>query len=453
MEDNTLVKRVLPHNIEAEQSVIGCMLYSEDVLGQVIGILHPEDFYQHSYGVMYETILELQREGRNVDLITLQNALKEKDIAPEVYAMENLKDLVNAVFTVANVKEYAKIVADKAQMRRMIRSFERMTEAYYQEKESPEKLMSDTEKEIFDLLEKRTESKYEDIRDISIRALNLIEEASKTQGGITGLETGFTRLDAITSGLQKSELIILAARPAMGKTAFALNLADYFAVKKGYRTAIFELEMGREQLVTRLFAMESGVNSTKLRTGQLSDREWDDLVSASTRIANSKLIIDDTSGITLAELRSRCRRYKLEFGLDCVIIDYMQLMAGNSKSSGDNRQQEISEISRGLKGLARELEVPVLALSQLSRKPEDRKDHRPMLSDLRESGSIEQDADIVMFLYRDEVYFSDTPDKGKAELIIAKHRKGEIGTVDLAWVSDLTKFSNLEYDPERKYQT
>ena len=442
--DENVIKRMMPHSDEAEQSVIGSMLYSEDAIATAMSMLRREDFYQTQYGIIFETILEIYQSGRSVDLITLQNVLRSKDVAPEVYSLDFLKELLNSVFTASNVKSYATIVAEKAQMRRMIKTFEEMTDAYYMGKEAPKVLAETTEKRIFDLLDKRSENTFENIQQITLNTIMDIEKASKSKGGITGLETGFKYLDKMTNGFQRSDLIIIAGRPAMGKTAFALNIADYFAIKKGYTTAIFELEMGRKQLCSRILAMESHVDSSKLRSGQLSDAEWDDIVAASSSVSNSKLIIDDTSSISMAELRSRCRRYKLEFGLDAVIVDYLQLMSGSGKS-GDNRQQEISEISRGLKGLARELDVPVIALSQLSRGPEARTDHRPMLADLRESGSIEQDADIVMFIYRDEVYNKDSAEKGIAEVIIAKHRAGEIGTVKLGWQANLTKFVNVDF--------
>ena len=443
MED-ALVKRVLPHSIESEQSVIGSMLYEEEAIATAMGILKKDDFYQTQYGIIFETITELYQSGRKVDLVTLQNALKEKDVAPEVYSLEALKELMNSVFTAANVQSYANIVAEKAQMRRMIKTFENLTDAYYLGKEKPANLLNVTEKQIFDLLDKRRDNNHEDIRTITMNTLSDIEKASKSKGGITGLETGFKYLDKMTNGFQRSDLIILAGRPAMGKTALALNIADHFAVKKGYPTAIFECEMSRNQLCSRILAMESHVDSSKLRSGQLSEMEWEDLVSASSMVANSKLVIDDIAGISMAELRSRARRYKLEYNIQAIIIDYLQLMSGSGKA-GESRQQEISDISRGLKGLARELDVPVIALSQLSRSPEARTDHRPMLADLRESGAIEQDADIVMFIYRDEVYNKDTPDKGIAELIIAKHRAGEIGTVKLGWQANLTRFVNVEF--------
>ena len=444
--EEALVKRVLPHSIEAEQSVIGSMLYSQDAIAAAAEMLKGDDFYQHQYGVIFNTIMELYQAGKTADIVTLQDALKTKDVPPEVYGLDFLKDLLNSVFTAANIRSYAKIVAEKAQLRRMIKTMEGLSNDCYLEKENTDTLMEQTEKAIFDLLEKREDSKSEPIGDIVLRVIERIEEAAKNGGAVTGLETGFTDLDRMTAGLQPSDLILIAGRPSMGKTAFALNIADHFAVKKNYVTAVFELEMSREQLVNRILAMESHVDSSKLRTGQLTDLEWDDVVAGSSIIAGSKLIIDDTPGITVAELRSRCRKYKLEYGLQAVVIDYLQLMSGSGGRSSESRQQEISEISRALKALARELNVPVIALSQLSRACELRTDHRPMLSDLRESGAIEQDADVVMFIYRDEVYNADSPKKGISEIIVAKQRNGAIGTVELAWIANLTKFSNIEYN-------
>lgn len=443
MEDE-LVKRVLPHSIEAEQSVIGSMLYSQDAVSAAAEIVSGADFYQHQYGILFDTIMELYESGKATDIVTLQEALKRKDVPPEIYSLEFLKELLNNVYTAANIRSYAKIVADKSKLRQMIKTLENLTNSCYLGKEKTEDIMAETEKEVFELLEEKAGGASEPIQNVVLRVLDRIEEASKNGGAVTGLPTGFTDLDFRTSGLQKSDLILIAARPSMGKTAFALNLCDHFAVKKGASCAIFSLEMSREQLVNRLLAMESHVDSQKLRTGQLSDMEWDDIVEGSSIIANSTLLIDDTPGITVNELRSKCRKYKLEHGLDCVIIDYLQLMTGASKGDA-SRQQEISDISRGLKLVARELNVPIIALSQLSRACEARTDHRPMLSDLRDSGAIEQDADIVMFIYRDEVYNEDSPDKGVAEIIIAKQRNGPIGTVKLAWMPALTKFSNLEY--------
>ena len=441
--DESLVKRIPPHSIEAEQSVIGSMLYSQDAVSAAAEIVRGEDFYQHQYGVIYDTIQELYQAGRPTDIVTVQDALRQKDVPPEVYSLDFLKNLLNSVFTAANIRTYAKIVADRAMLRRMIKTFEDLENQCYLGKEQTDVLMDTAEKQVFDLLEKRTDSKYEPIEQVVLRVIRRIEEASKNPGNVTGVPTGYTDLDTLTAGMQPSDLIIIAGRPAVGKTAFVLNLADHFAVRNDYPTAVFELEMSREQLVNRILSMESHVDTQKLRTGNLSDMEWDDIVGSGV-IAGSKRIIDDTPSISVSELRSRCRKYKLEHDLKVVIVDYLQLMSG-SGSSSENRQQEISEITRSLKALARELNVPMIVLAQLSRAPEMRSDHRPMLSDLRESGAIEQDADVVMFLYRDEIYNRDTEDKNILEVIIAKQRHGSTGTVKLAWIPQETRYANLEY--------
>lgn len=447
MEEN-LIKRVLPHSIEAEQSVVGSMLLEKEAIVVAAEMLRPDDFYQHQYGIMFETITELYNEGKPTDLVTLQDALKMKDAPPEISGIDFLRDLLNVVPTSANIRYYAEIVAEKALLRRMIKVTEEIADSCYAGKEKVEDLMEQTEKKIFDLVQKRNTGDYVPIRDVVINVVNKIEQASKSKSTVTGIPTGFTDLDYRTSGMQPSDLVLLAARPSMGKTAFVLNLAENFAVKQNYTTAIFSLEMSKEQLVNRMLSMESRVDSQTLRTGNLSDNDWDQLVESSGIIANSRLIIDDTPGISIGELRSKCRRYKLEHDLKVVIIDYLQLMSGSGGKNSDNRQQEISEISRSLKALARELNVPVIALSQLSRACESRQDHRPMLSDLRESGAIEQDADVVMFIYRDEYYNKDTEAKNIAEIIIAKQRNGPIGTVELVWLPDYTKFGNKEHSPK-----
>ncbi len=446
MEEN-LIKRILPHSIEAEQSVIGSMLLEKEAIVVATEMLHADDFYQHQYGIMFETITELYNAGKPTDLVTLQDALKMKDAPPEISGIDFLRDLLNVVPTSANIRYYAEIVAEKALLRRMIKVTEEIADSCYAGKEKVENLMEQTEKKIFDLVQKRNTGDYVPIRDVVMNVVNKIEQASKSKSTVTGIPTGFTDLDYRTSGMQPSDLVLLAARPSMGKTAFVLNLAENFAVRQNYTTAIFSLEMSKEQLVNRILSMESRVDSQTLRTGSLSDNDWDQVVESSGIIANSHLIIDDTPGISIGELRSKCRRYKMEHDLKVVIIDYLQLMTGSGGKNSDNRQQEISEISRSLKALARELNVPVIALSQLSRACETRQDHRPMLSDLRESGAIEQDADVVMFIYRDEYYNKDTEAKNIAEIIIAKQRNGPIGTVELVWLPDYTKFGNKEHSP------
>ena len=435
--DDALIKRVLPHSVEAEQSVIGSMLMDREAIIAASEIITADDFYQHQYGVMFEAMVEL------LDLITLQNRLKEKDVPPEVSSLDFVRDIITTVPTSANVKSYANIVREKAVLRRLIKVNEDIANTCYAGKEPLETILATTEKTVFDLLQSRNSGDFVPIRQVAMNVLEKIEEASKNQGTVTGIPTGFIDLDYKTSGLQPSDFILIAARPSMGKTAFVLNLVDHIAVKKGLPCMVFSLEMSKEQLVNRMLAMESNVDSQKLRTGTLSDSDWDAVVEGIGVIGNSKLIIDDTPGISIMELRSRCRKMKLEYGLSVVIIDYLQLMSGSGKGGGDNRQQEISEISRSLKALARELSAPVIALSQLSRACETRQDHRPMLSDLRESGAIEQDADVVMFLYRDDYYNKDTDMPNIAEVIIAKQRNGPIGTVNLVWRPEFTKFANM----------
>ena len=442
--EEALIKRILPHSIEAEQSVIGSMLMDRDAIIAASEIVVADDFYQRQYGIMFDTMVELFNEGKPVDLVTLQNRLREKDVPPEISSMEFVRDLLNAVPTSANVRHYANIVSEKAVLRRLIKLTEEIENDCYLNKEPVEVIMEETEKKMFQLLGQRNSGDFMPIRQVVINTLENIERASKTKGNVTGIPTGFTDLDYKTSGLQNSDFILIAARPSMGKTAFVLNIAQYMAFKKDKAVAIFSLEMSREQLMNRLLSMESKVDSQHLRTGNLKDDEWSKLIESAGMIGESRLMIDDTPGISIGEMRSKCRKYKLEHGLDIIIIDYLQLMSGSGKSSSESRQQEISDISRSLKALARELNVPVVALSQLSRAVEQRTDHRPMLSDLRESGAIEQDADVVMFIYRDDYYNKDSENKGIAEIIIAKQRNGPIGTVNLVWLPDYTKFANAE---------
>ncbi len=441
--DEALMKRVLPHSVEAEQSVIGSMLMDKDAIIAASEIITASDFYQQQYGVMFECMVELFNEGAPVDLITLQNRLKEKDVPPEVSSLEFVRDIITTVPTSANVRSYANIVYEKSVLRKLIKVNEEIANTCYAGKEPLEQILAGTEKSIFDLLQNRNSGDFVPIRQVALNVLEKIETASKNQGTVTGIPTGFIDLDYKTSGMQPSDLVLIAARPSMGKTAFVLNLVDHVAVRKGLPCMIFSLEMSKEQLVNRMLAMESNVDAQKLRNGNLTDSDWDAIVEGIGVIGNSKLIIDDTPGISITELRSKCRKMKLEHGLSMVIIDYLQLMTGSGGKSSESRQQEISEISRSLKALAREINAPVIALSQLSRACETRTDHRPMLSDLRESGAIEQDADVVMFLYRDDYYNKDTDTPNIAEVIIAKQRNGPIGTVNLLWQPEFTKFVNL----------
>lgn len=405
-------------------------------------IISSEDFYQHQYGVLFESMLELYNEGKPVDLITLQDRLKEKEVPPEISSLEFVRDLLNAVPTSANVKYYANIVQEKSMLRKLIRTTEDIANTCYVAKDRLEDILGDTEKKIFDIVQCNTSGDYVPIKEVVLNALDKIEQAAKNKGSVTGIPTGFIDLDYKTSGFQPSDLILIAARPSMGKTAFVLNVAQNMAFKENKTVAIFSLEMSKEQLVNRLLSLESKVDSQSIRTGNLSDEDWSKLIEGAGIIGKSHLIIDDTPGISINDLRSKCRKYKLEQDLGIIIIDYLQLMTGSKKT--DSRQQEISDISRSLKEVARELHVPVVALSQLSRAVEQRPEHRPMLSDLRESGAIEQDADVVMFLYRDDYYNKDTDRPNIAEVIIAKQRNGPIGTVELVWLPNYTKFANMQ---------
>lgn len=442
--EEALIKRTMPNNIEAEQSVIGAMMMDRKAIIAASETLMAEDFYHNQYAVLFDSILELFNQNQPVDFITLQNKLKEKDLPPEISSLEYINDLIASVPTVANVRYYANIVKEKAMLRRLIKITETIQNECYAGNEKLETIFANTEKNIFQLLQSQDTGEFVPIRQIVINALDRIDKASRMQGNVTGIATGFIDLDYRMSGLQPSDLILVAARPSMGKTAFVLNIAQYTAFHSDLATAIFSLEMSKEQLVNRLFSLESRVDAQVLRNGNLSDTEWEKLIEGAGTIGRSRLIIDDTPGISISELRSKCRKYKLEHDIQLVIIDYLQLMSGNGRT--DSRQQEISEISRALKALARELHVPVIALSQLSRAVEQRPDHRPMLSDLRESGAIEQDADVVMFIYRDDYYNKDTDKKNIAEIIIAKQRNGPIGTINLVWLPQYTKFANMQKD-------
>ena len=444
MMDEPQIKREMPRSIEAEEMVLGSMLLDNDNIAVVENIVMPEDFSAHGNAAVYGAMLELYEEGRPVDAMTLADRLREKELPPEYGDYRYIADMMMKVPLTANAKYYAEIVADKALMRRLIRASEDIANTCYAGKDSVDDILGMTEKTIFDLLNRRREEDYIPIRDIALAALERIHEASRTKNPVTGIPTGFIDLDRQTAGLHPSDLVLIAARPSMGKTAFALNIAAYAAFKKDMCVAIFSLEMSREQLVSRLFAMESRVDSNAIRTGNLTDDDWERLIEGVDIVGNSKLIIDDTPDISVSELRTKCRKYKLEFGLKMVMIDYLQLMSGSSRRA-ESRQQEITEISRSLKAIARELEVPVIALSQLNRSAETRSDHRPMLSDLRESGAIEQDADVVMMLFREDYYNKDADSQTNiAEVIIAKQRNGPVGTVQLAWLPQFTKFANIE---------
>ncbi|MBQ5952683.1 MAG: replicative DNA helicase [Lachnospiraceae bacterium] len=442
MAEENLIKRIQPQSTEAEQTVIGSMILDNECIPNMQNVISGRDFYNKQYGVIFDAISELYNEGKAVDILTLQNRLKEKDVSPELSSMEYMGELIASVPISANAKYYAEIVYEKALLRRLIHASEDVANECYAGKDKLDKILEDAESGIFKVLNERKTTEYVPISEVTMNALEKINEASKTKNPVTGLATGFVDLDRMLTGLHGSDYVLIAARPSMGKTALALNIVQNVVFRDGKTAAIFSLEMSKEVLMNRLFAQESRIDAQNIRTGNLSDEDWDKLMESADTIARSNLIIDDTPGISVSELRSKCRKFKLEHGLDLVIIDYLQLMSGSGRG-GENRQQEISEISRGIKALARELDAPIICLSQLSRAPEARNDKRPMMSDLRESGAIEQDADVVMFLYRDEYYNKDTEAKGITELIVGKQRNGPIGTVQLTWLPQYVKFANL----------
>ena len=438
------MRGVPPHDETAEQAVLCSMFLDREAASVALEVLRGEDFYRPDHRMVFEAAEELYRSGSPIDVITVKNKLEEKGQFEQIGGLPFLANLSSAVGSSVNVRHYAAIVEEKSVLRRLIRTAGDISQLSYEGKEDVNAIMDTAEKSIFDIMQKRHSEQFHHIRDIAVSSIEKIEDIYRSKGKLTGVPTGFLDFDAKTAGLQKSDLILLAARPSMGKTAFVLNIAQNVAFKQGMTVAMFSLEMSKEQFVNRLFSLESKVDSQHLRTGNLTDAEWESLIESAGVIGKSNLIIDDTPGITIADLRSKCRKYKLEYDLKLIIIDYLQLMSGSGGRSSDSRQQEISDISRSLKALARELQVPVIALSQLSRAVEQRPEHRPMLSDLRESGAIEQDADVVMFLYRDDYYNPDTEKKGIAEVIIAKQRNGPIGTIELVWLPDYTKFANLQ---------
>lgn len=448
--DDAVIKRIMPHSSEAEQSVIGSMLIDNDTISIAAERLTAEDFYQYQYGVIFDAIVSLYNSNVSVDIVTVQNKLKESNVSPELYSIEFISSIVASVPTSANIRSYADIVLDKSILRKTIKATEEISNRCYQDKESPQDIMEDAEKSIFRISqESRGSGDFVDIADAVVRTVTSIQEASRSKGNVTGIRTGFTDLDYITSGLQRSDLILVAARPAMGKTAFALSMAEYIAVKSKVPTAVFSLEMSDVQLVKRMMAMDASIDLHAINTGDLTGAEWESLIESVQNIAESKLfLIDNLSGLTINDICSKCRKLKLEHDLGLVIIDYLQLIDAGKRT--ESRQQEIASISRTLKSLARELNIPIVALSQLNRGVELREDKRPKLADLRESGAIEQDADIVMFLYRDEVYNPSEDNKGKAELIIGKHRNGSTGTVDLAWLAQYTRYANAQYSSHRQ---
>ncbi len=434
--------RVLPNNIEAEQSVLGSIIADNTVIGEVSQILNGDEFYRESHKILYRTMMELFERDEPIDIVTLVDTLRTKGELETVGGVSYLSDLAMSVPSTANVKAYAKIVQDKYALRRLIEASNNLIENCYNKQDDVDDILNIAEKSIFDISQKNNHNDFEHLSTIIARSFDEIEKICKNKGELTGIPSGFTDLDSKTSGFQNGDMILVAARPSMGKTAFALNVASYAALRAGKSVAIFSLEMSKIQLAYRMLCAEANIDMQKLRTGDLNDEDWIRLARAAGPMAGSKIFIDDTAAASVTEIRSKCRKLKIEHGLDLIIIDYMQLMSSNKRA--ENRQQEVSEISRSLKALAKEMNAPVIALSQLSRAPEIRADHRPILSDLRESGSIEQDADVVMFLYRDDYYNKDTDKKNISEVIIAKQRNGPTGTVELAWVGQYTKFGNLD---------
>lgn len=432
-------ERIPPHNDDAEKSVLGSVLLDKDALYEVLEILKPEDFYNEMHKEIYSAVIELYRKSQPVDILTVSEELKKRKSLEMVGGRAYIALLSTVVPSTSNAGEYAKIIGEKAILRRLIGTASDIIEKGYQEKMNSAEVLDFAERGIFEIAQSRQTKDFALIKDVLWENIAKIDEMSKLEGNITGLTTGFIDLDAKTSGLQKSDLIMLAARPAMGKTAFALNIAQQAAIKSKAKVLIFSLEMSRDQLGQRMLSMESRIEMQKLKTGNLERKDWDQIHIALDTLSKTGIYIDDTPGITAMEIKNKCRRLKAEKGLDLIVIDYLQLM--NFEGRAESRQQEISALSRFLKLLAREMDCPVIVLSQLSRAPEQRTDHRPILSDLRESGSIEQDADIVMFLYRDEYYNPETTDKPNVcEVIIAKQRSGPTGTIELTWLGKYTRF-------------
>jgi len=433
--------RSLPYNLEAEQSVIGSMLIDKTAISRVVEVLKGDDFYRDSHKVIFNAIFDLYQKDTPIDMITLLEHLRSSEQLDASGGVTYISEISNSVPSTANLSSYIKIVDDKSILRKLIRSSTEIIEDCYSKQDDVEAVMDLAEQKVFNISQKKNAGDFEPMNTVLERGFLEIERIFNNKGETTGISSGFPELDDKTAGFQKGDMILIAARPSMGKTTFALNLAEYAALRQGKSVAVFSLEMSKEQLSYKLLCSEANVDMSKLRHGDLEDRDWENIAKASGPLAASKIFIDDTAGTSVMDMRSKCRKLKMEHGIDLIVIDYLQLMTG---SNTESRQQEVSEISRSIKALAKEMECPVIALSQLSRAPEQRTDHRPMLSDLRESGSIEQDADLVMFLYRDEYYNEETEDKNVAELIIAKQRNGPIGTVKLAWIGQFSKFARLD---------
>lgn len=435
--------RLPPQNIEAEQAVLGAIFLEPSSLTMASEILIPEDFYRAAHQKIFNVMLKLNDEGKAVDLVTVTEELAAAKLIEDTGGVSYLSELAGSVPTAANIEYYARIVEEKSLLRRLIRTATEIASDGYSREDEVETLLSEAEKNILAVAQRKNAGAFHNIKDVLVRTYDNIELMHQRVGDITGIATGFAELDKMTAGFQRNDLIIVGARPSVGKTAFALNIASNVATKTGENVAIFSLEMGAEQLVMRMLCSEGNIDAQRLRTGSLTDEDWGKLTMAMGSLSNSGIFIDDTPGVRISDIRSKCRRLKQEHGLGMILIDYLQLILGSGRS-GENRQQEVSEISRSLKQLARELQVPVIALSQLSRGVEQRQDKRPMMSDIRESGSIEQDADIVAFLYRDDYYDKESENKNIIEIIIAKQRNGPTGTVSLAFVKEYNKFVNLE---------
>ena len=431
----------LPQSIEAEQAILGAMMIDRTAIAKAAEALSYEDFYRDSHKTIFKSIVEMFQRDEAVDQVTLTEYLKSSDRLEKSGGISYINEIVEGVLTSANVKEYIKIVADKSTLRKLIKSSTEIIENCYNNQENVSGVIDGAEKKIFDISETKNSGEFEHISDVLERGLSDIERLYNNKGEITGVGSGFTDLDEKTSGFQPGDMVLIAARPSMGKTTFALNIAEHAALKEGKSVVIFSLEMSKEQLAYKLLCSQASVDMLALRTGQLEDKDWENIAKAAGPLSSAKIYIDDTAGVSIMEMRSKCRKLKIEYGIDLILIDYLQLMSGSGEES---RQQEVSEISRNIKAIAKEMKCPVIALSQLSRAPEQRADHRPMLSDLRESGSIEQDADVVMFLYRDEYYNKETEDKNIGECIIAKQRNGPVGTVKLAWLGQYSRFGNLD---------
>ena len=438
------IGKIPPHDVEAEQAILGCMLTDKDSVISAMEVLKEDDFYREDNKAIYSAMLTLYGKAEPIDIITVKAELVENGKFDQVGGLEYLAVLPEKVPTTTNIDKYIKIVEEKSLLRNLIRTANDMIAAGYNQTEDVEDIMNVAEKKIFDILQNKNSKGYASIKDVLVGTFAELERLYNQKGYITGVETGFNDLDMKTSGFHKSDLIIIAARPAMGKSAFAINIATHAAVSNNVPVVIFNLEMSKEQVANRILCSEAMVDSNKIRTGKIDDNEWIKLANASGRLADAPIYIDDTPGISVTEIRAKCRKLKLEKDIGLVVIDYLQLVQGSGKRLIGSREQEISEISRSLKILAKELDIPVIALSQLSRGAEKRDDKRPMLSDLRESGAIEQDADIVMFLYRDDYYNQDSEKKNIAEVILAKHRGGSTGTVELGWMGNYTKFVNTE---------